>query len=221
MKNQLPVTSNSPSAEPTEPVTSNSPSAEPTEPVTSNSPSAEPTEPVTSNQLPAQAKAISRAWLVAYTKPRWEKKLADQLAAKGFDVYCPTQRVKRRWSDRTKWIDQPLFSSHIFVHLEPERRDAVYFTPGFVRFLFWNKRPAVVRDEEIATLKRWLNDFDHEAISIQSLATGSRVSVSSGPLQGQEATVLEQRGTKLELYLEDLQVKVSVDLTKTELVTSY
>jgi len=198
--------------------TSDSPSAQLTAPVTSNQ---QLVEPVTSNQLLAQAKPeTSSQWLVAYTKPRWEKKLAEQLAAKGFEVYCPTQRVKRRWSDRSKWIDQPLFSSHIFVYLEPERRDAVYFTPGFVRFLFWNKRPAVVRDEEIATLKRWLNDFDHDAISVQSLATGSRVSVTSGPLQGREATVLEQRGTKLELYLEDLQVKVSVDLMKTELVTS-
>ena len=158
------------------------------------------------------------AWLVIYTKPRWEKKLSDQLTAKGFEVYCPTQRVKRRWSDRTKWIDQPLFSSHIFVHLEPERRDAVYFTPGFVRFLFWNKRPAVVRDEEIATLKRWLNDFDHEAIRVEAYPPGTQIKVQSGPLQGREATVLEQRGTKLELYLEDLQVKVSVDVTKTQLL---
>ncbi len=189
-------------------------------PVTSNSPTAEPTEPVTSNQLPAQAKANGRAWLVAYTKPRWEKKLADQLAAKGFEVYCPTQRVKRRWSDRTKWIDQPLFSSHIFVHLEPERRDAVYFTPGFVRFLFWNKRPAVVRDEEIATLRHWLNDFDHEAISVEAYQPGTQINVQSGPLQGREATVLEQRGTKLELYFEDLQVKVSVDISKTQLASA-
>ena len=212
MKNQKPVTSNQ---QLVEPVTSNQ---QPVEPVTSNQ---QPVEPVTSNQLLAQAKPeASSQWLVAYTKPRWEKKLAEQLAAKGFEVYCPTQHVKRRWSDRTKWIDQPLFSSHIFVYLEPERRDAVYFTPGFVRFLFWNKRPAVVRDEEIATLKRWLNDFDHEAISIQSLAIGSRVSVTSGPLQGREATVLEQRGTKLELYLEDLQVKVSVDVNKTQLAST-
>ncbi len=192
----------------------------------------DPTEQETSNQLvvelvasskkqiAGQAAADGRAWLVIYTKPRWEKKLADQLAAKGFTVYCPTQRVKRRWSDRSKWIDQPLFSSHLFIHIEPERRDAVYFTPGFVRFLFWNKRPAQVRETEIDTLKRWLNDFDHEAISIQPLATGSHVTVKSGPLQGREATVLEQRGTKLELYLEDLQVKVSVDLSKTELATS-
>lgn len=163
---------------------------------------------------------IDKVWLVIYTKPRWEKKLADQLTAKGFTVYCPTQRVKRRWSDRIKWIDQPLFSSHIFIHIEPERRDSVYFTPGFVRFLFWNKRPAQVRETEIDTLKRWLNDFDHEAISIRQLAVGSQVCLKSGPLQGREATVLEQRGTKLELYLEDLQVKVSVDLSKTEFVTN-
>jgi transcription antitermination factor NusG len=217
MKNQLPVTSNSPTAQPAEPVTSNSSSAEPTEPVTSNQ---QPVGPVTSNQLPAQAKANGRAWLVAYTKPRWEKKLSDQLAAKGFEVYCPTQRVKRRWSDRTKMIDQPLFSSHIFVHLEPERRDEVYFTSGFVRFLFWNKRPAVVRDEEIATLRRWLNDFDHEAISVEAYQPGTPIKVQSGPLQGREATVLEQRGTKLELYLEDLQVKVSVDISKTQLASA-
>ena len=180
-------------------------------------------EPLASRtkQIAGQAAADGRAWLVIYTKPRWEKKLADQLTAKGFTVYCPTQRVKRRWSDRTKWIDQPLFSSHIFIHIEPERRDAVYFTPGFVRFLFWNKRPAQVRETEIDTLKRWLNDFDHEAISIQPLAVGSQVSVKSGPLQGRDGIVLEQRGTKLELYLEDLQVKVSVDLSKTELATGH
>ena len=180
-------------------------------------------EQVASNkkQIAGQAAADGRAWLVIYTKPRWEKKLADQLTAKGFTVYCPTQRVKRRWSDRTKWIDQPLFSSHIFILIEPERRDAVYFTPGFVRFLFWNKRPAQVRETEIDTLKRWLNDFDHEAISIQPLAVGSQVTVKSGPLQGRDGIVLEQRGTKLELYLEDLQVKVSVDLSKTELASGH
>jgi transcriptional antiterminator RfaH len=175
-------------------------------------------DPKTSSQRPSAPSAL--AWLVIYTKPRWEKKLADQLTAKGFEVYCPTQRVKRRWSDRTKWIDQPLFSSHIFIHLEPERRDAVYFTPGFVRFLFWNKRPAVVRDEEIATLRRWLNDFDHEAIIVEAYQPGTQIKVQSGPLQGREATVLEQRGTKLELYLEDLQVKVSVDVNKTQLAST-
>jgi transcriptional antiterminator RfaH len=179
-----------------------------------------PSEQEASNkkQIAGQASAVGRAWLVIYTKPRWEKKLTDQLTQKGFTVYCPTQRVKRRWSDRSKWIDQPLFSSHIFIHMEPERRDAVYFTPGFVRFLFWNKQPAQVRETEIDTLKRWLNDFDHEAITVEVIAPGTKVHVQSGPLQGREGIVLEQRGTKLELLLEDLQVKISVDLSKTEVL---
>ncbi len=85
-----------------------------------------------------------------------------------------------------------------------------------MRFLFWDKRPAVVRDAEIDTLRRWLNDFDHESITVEAIAPGTKVHVQSGPLQGREGIVIEQRGTKLELYIEDLQVKVSVDLSKTE-----
>mgnify|MGYP000722051194 CR=1 FL=1 len=88
-------------------------------------------------------------WLVVYTKPRQEKKLAERLQQAGYTVYYPTHRMKKRWSDRWKWIEQPLFTSHIFIQIDPERRDAVYFVPGFVRFLFWLKRPAQVRLIEV------------------------------------------------------------------------
>ena len=160
-------------------------------------------------------------WLVIYTKPRQEKKLAERLTKLGFEVYCPIQQIKRRWSDRSKWIDQPLFSSYLFIRLEPERREVVYQVPGFVRFLFYNKRPAVVRDKEIVTLRRWLNDFNHESISVSAYRPGCLVKVQSGPLQGREARILEQRGTKLELYLEDLKFKVSVNVNKTEMEINF
>ena len=62
-------------------------------------------------------------WLVIYTKPRQEKKLAERLQQAGYTVYCPTQRMKKRWSDRWKWIEQPLFTSHIFIQIDPERRE--------------------------------------------------------------------------------------------------
>ena len=158
-------------------------------------------------------------WLVIYTKPRQEKKLAERLTQMGFEVYCPTQRIKERCSDRWKWIDQPLFTSHLFIQMDPERRDAIYFVPGFVRFLFWLKRPAQVRSQEIDTLKRWLNDFSMEAISMESYRTGQAVKLLSGPLQGHYAAVSEQRGGTLELVLEELQIKVKVDLSHTEVVS--
>lgn len=158
-------------------------------------------------------------WLVIYTKPRQEKKLAERLQQAGYTVYCPTQRMKKRWSDRWKWIEQPLFTSHIFIQIDPERRDAVYFVPGFVRFLFWLKRPAQVRPKEIETLKRWLNEFDAEWINVESFQTGQKIHIQSGPLLGKSGEVVEQRGQNLELILEELQLKIRVDLSTTQLAT--
>ena len=157
-------------------------------------------------------------WLVIYTKPRQEKKLAERLQQAGYTVYCPTQRMKKRWSDRWKWIEQPLFTSHIFIQIDPERRDAVYFVPGFVRFLFWLKRPAQVRPKEIETLKRWLNDYAPESMTLQKLEPGQRTTLLSGPFQGQEGVVKEMKPERAQLYLEELQILIEVDLTKNELL---
>ena len=157
-------------------------------------------------------------WLVIYTKPRQEKKLAERLQQAGYTVYCPTQRMKKRWSDRWKWVEQPLFTSHIFIQINPERRDTVYFVPGFMRFLFWLKRPAMVRPIEIETLKRWLNDFAPESMTLQKLERGQRTTLLSGPFQGQEGVVKEIKSERAQLFLEELQILIEVDFTKNELL---
>lgn len=157
-------------------------------------------------------------WLVIYTKPRQEKKLAERLQQAGYTVYCPTQRMKKRWSDRWKWIEQPLYTSHIFIQIDPERRDAVYFVPGFVRFLFWLKRPAQVRPKEIETLKRWLNDYAPEAITTSKIQPGQKAKVLTGPFQGHEGALTEVKAERAQLYLEELQFLVELDLSKNELL---
>jgi len=158
--------------------------------------------------------STSLPWLVVYTKPRQEKKLAERLTQMGYEVYCPTQRIKKRWSDRWKWIEQPLFTSHLFIQIEPERRDDIYFVPGFVRFLFWLKRPAQVRPKEIETLKRWLNDYAPDSLEITTHVPGRELKILSGPFQDHEGVVVEQRGQSLALYLKELQIQVKVDLRK-------
>jgi transcription antitermination factor NusG len=54
-------------------------------------------------------------WYAVYTRPRWEKKVAALLLHKGIESYCPLNKVRRRWSDRTKTIEEPLFKSYVFV----------------------------------------------------------------------------------------------------------
>lgn len=163
------------------------------------------------------ASAASRAWLVIYTKPRQEKKLAERLIQAGYEVYLPTQRQKKRWSDRWKWVDTPLIPSHLFIHIVPQERESVYFFPGFVRFIFWLKRPAQVRDSEIQTLKRWLNAVQPSATQDVSFQAGQRAQVLTGPFQGQLATVEEVGAKTLTVYLEELQLKIQLDLSRNAL----
>ncbi|MEY3687769.1 MAG: hypothetical protein RIR84_610, partial [Bacteroidota bacterium] len=51
----------------------------------------------------------TKKWYALYTKPRWEKKVDKALQQKGIEAYCPLNRVKRKWSDRIKTIEEPLF----------------------------------------------------------------------------------------------------------------
>ena len=159
----------------------------------------------------------SLPWLVVYTKPRQEKKLAERLAVQGYEVYCPTRKVRRQWSDRVKVVEEALFTSHLFIRIAPNKREDIVYTPGFVRYLFWLKKPAQVREDEIMTLKKWLGEYDHESLSIEPFLPGQKLKIHSGPFQGLDAELIKQQGKHLELVLTDMQLVIKVDSSHAEL----
>ena len=162
----------------------------------------------------AKQRNISKKWHVLYTKSRQEKSVAKKLEELGLEVYCPLKRIRRKWSDRWKWVEMPLFTSYCFVRLKEEERDLVFQSPGVVQYVFWLNKPAVVRDEEIDQIKTWLNDFDNELIEIQSYAPGDKVLVESGPLMDQRGEVVTRQGDNLLLKLEGLGMILWVNATK-------
>ncbi|HEV7622062.1 MAG TPA: transcription termination/antitermination NusG family protein, partial [Flavisolibacter sp.] len=52
---------------------------------------------------------MSLKWYAIYTRPRWEKKVNGLLIQKGIESYCPLNKVRRKWSDRIKLVEEPLF----------------------------------------------------------------------------------------------------------------
>ena len=88
-------------------------------------------------------------WYVIYTKPRWEKKVYSLLIDKDIEAYCPLNRVRRKWSDRIKWVEEPLFKSYVFVKVTEENLSSVRLIHGVVNFVSWLGRPAVVKNKEI------------------------------------------------------------------------
>jgi transcriptional antiterminator RfaH len=143
-------------------------------------------------------------WYVVYTKPKWEKKLAEQLKERGIECYCPLVTQVRQWSDRKKKVEVPLFNSYVFVQLAETDRNLVFFSTGAVRYLFWLGKPAIVREEEIATMKYWLDGSNSSDISVVPYQIGDRIKLASGPFSDQEAIVQEVKNTHYVLVLESL-----------------
>ena len=108
-------------------------------------------------------------WYAVYTKPRWEKKVAILLQQKGIESYCPLNKVRRRWSDRMKTLEEPLFKSYVFVQITEGDRTAVRMTDGVINFVYWNGKPAIIKEKEIATIRKFLDEFGPKHVGLYAL----------------------------------------------------
>lgn len=143
-------------------------------------------------------------WYVVYTKPKWEKKVAEKLNEIGIECYCPLITQVKQWSDRKKKTEVPLFNSYVFVHLEDVTRNSVFQISGVVRYLFWLGKPAIVKDEEINIIKISLKAPNISDISVSSIQVGDRIKLETGVFTNQNAVVQEISNTYYTLVLESL-----------------
>ena len=157
-------------------------------------------------------------WYVLHTKPRNEKKVAQHLSEAGYNVYCPLQKVRRQWSDRTKVLEEPLFKSYIFIQTQNHKRDEVFTYAGIVRYLFWLGRPAIVREEEIAVIQKWLGNYDHKDLQMEEIVPGSHLRITSGQFMNQEAILLDQKRNRALVQIKDLGLQLSLDLRNNALL---
>jgi transcription antitermination factor NusG len=135
---------------------------------------------------------LTRKWLAVYTRPRWEKKVNQLLTEKGLESYCPLNKVRRKWSDRVKLVEEPLFKSYVFVKVSDDDRTAVRMTSGAINFVYWQGKPAVIKEKEILAIKRFLDEYENvEARSSADLKVNQRVRITNGSLMDQEGKVMD------------------------------
>lgn len=153
-------------------------------------------------------------WYVVYTKPKWEKKVAEKLNDSGIESYCPVITQIKQWSDRKKKVEVPLFNSYVFVRLSDTDRNSVFQVPGVVRYLFWLGKPAVVRDEEIAEIKKSLSDSNISDVLVMPYKKGDKIKLESGAFNNREAIVKEVTNTHYILVLETLGCVLKIKYKK-------
>ncbi len=133
-------------------------------------------------------------WYAFVTRPRHEKRVEKQLCGNGIECYLPLHRVVRRWKDRRKQVELPLFSCYIFAHISYFKRYDVLMVPGVVRIVAIGNQPTPVRDEEIEAVRRLLEAEVQFELSPE-LHYGDRVRVVAGPLTGIEGELVDFRGS--------------------------
>jgi transcription antitermination factor NusG len=152
-------------------------------------------------------------WFAIYTNPRWEKKVNTKLLNKGIESWCPVQKVQRQWSDRKKIIEDPLFKSYVFVHIREDEKIKVLNTEGVIQFVYYLKKPAVIRDEEIQLIKTYLLEKDVQ-ISVQNLKQFEEkdlVVISKGVFMDNEGVVVKGGKRKVYVRLESLDQLMTVE----------
>jgi len=159
-------------------------------------------------------------WYAVYTRPRWEKKVAALLQQRGIESYCPLNKVRRRWSDRMKTIEEPLFKSYVFVRVADAARTSVRMTDGVINFVYWNGKPAVIKDKEISIIKRFLDE--HENVMLQKIEVGvnERVKVIAGPMMDSEGKVVEVKNKTAKVAIDSLGYILVATIDKNKLVSA-
>lgn len=151
-------------------------------------------------------------WYAIHTRHQHEKAVALALAYKGFESFLPLYSAQRRWKDRTRHLQLPLFPCYLFLHGSLDRRREIIETSGVCDLVPSTERPVPVPQSEIDSVYRVLEQR-LAAEPHQFLQQGDWVRVKSGALQGVEGILVRWKNLcRLVLCVELLQQAVSVEV---------
>jgi transcription antitermination factor NusG len=151
-------------------------------------------------------------WFAVRVKTTHEKRVAALLDHKGYEHFLPLYLDRRRWSDRIKEVELPLFPGYIFCRFEPNARLGILKTPGVYRILGIGNLPAPVDEHEIAAIQLAMSS-GLCARPHPYLAVGQRVRVEGGSLSGVEGLIVDIRSRdRLILSISLLQRSIALEI---------
>lgn len=128
---------------------------------------------------------ILERWFALRVKSRCEKVVVTRVQHKGLEGFLPLYESRRRWSDRPKSVELPLFPGYVFCRLDPHHRLPLLTIPGVLHLVGSGKIPIPIDDREIAAIQRAVSSGLWTE-PCPFLEAGQRVLLEDGPLAGLE-----------------------------------
>jgi transcription antitermination factor NusG len=130
------------------------------------------------------------------------------LLQNGIESYCPTTMVTKQWSDRVKKVEQPLFTSYVFVKVSNEQQTQVRAITNVVNFVYWQGKPAKINEAEIQAIKNFIGTNTNITVEKTSQKPGDKIKIEEGVFKGHTAIIKKIGKHKIELILPLLQAKL-------------
>jgi transcription antitermination factor NusG len=151
-------------------------------------------------------------WYALQVRSRYEIGVARHLRGMGYEEFLPQYACRKRWSDRIKEVQTPLFPGYLFCRFNPQNRLPILKTPGVIQIVGYNRQPIPVDEDEIKSIQTLVTS----GIPNQPwpfLKVGEKVIIESGPLRGLEGVLVEFKGNRrLVLSVSLLQRSVAVEM---------
>jgi transcription antitermination factor NusG len=153
----------------------------------------------------------SRSWFAVRVKHQFEMPVASHLRNFGFESLLPLYRARRKWSDRIKIMDAPLFPGYVFCKFDPQNRIPIDLVPGVTGVVSFGRKLAAVDPGEVDAV-RAVTSSGLESAPWPRLESGRKVEIDFGPLRGVQGVVVRDIVEGGSSPREQLQLIVSVTL---------
>jgi transcription antitermination factor NusG len=155
-------------------------------------------------------------WYAVYTRSRHEKTVAEQLVHKSVEHFLPLYETIRKWKNGRVKVRLPLFPGYLFVHIPLRERLRVLQVPGVVQLVGSSGVPVALPQAEVETIRDALTK-GLQAHPHPYLKVGSRVRISSGPLEGLHGILLRKKGKlRLVVSVDLIMRSISIDVDASE-----
>jgi len=159
-----------------------------------------------------------KTWYAIYVKSRTEKKVALELQFLDIEHYLPLIKRLKQWSDRKKWVEEPLFRSYIFVRIEQKDYYNVLHIQGVVKYVTFERKAVPIPDKQIEAIHYFLNEKEPEFVEEKNWAKGQKVEIISGSMSGLTGTLVDFKGKRrVSIEIEAIGKSLLIQIPKNRL----
>jgi transcription antitermination factor NusG len=138
--------------------------------------------------------------------------VSEALQQKGYEQFLPLYWSRRRWSDRVKLLQLPLFSGYLFCRFPLAERVPILSTPGVVLIVGSGRTPLPIESKEVEAIRTAVNS-GQKVVPWAHLEVGRTLRIEEGSLRGLEGVLLRFKGAnQLILGVQLLQRAVAVEV---------